>query len=199
MEYKSQSESINELANALAKAQAEMEVAIKDSNLSHFKSKYADLKEIVRVSRPCLTKYGLSVIQALDVDGDMDIIRTMLLHASGQFINSRVRICPGKAGDQELGKSITYLRRYAYASLLGVVCDEELDHDNAPKQPYKPASYAKINPDQLKSIMSALKENFDDVGEAVNWLTGEMNIAILGDLPAMRYDEAMKIINEDFR
>ena len=195
MDYKPQSETINELATALAKAQAEMEVAIKDSNLSHFKSKYADLKEIVRVSRPCLTKYGLSVIQAIDMEGEIDIIRTSLLHASGQFINSRVRICPQKAGDQEMGKSITYLRRYAYASLLGVVCDEELDHDNSPKQRYEP----KINDKQLKDIIDALKANFDDQKEAATWFMGEMNVDAIKSIPASRFDEAMKIINEDFR
>ena len=199
MDYKPQSETINELATALAKVQAEMEVAIKDSNLSHFKSKYADLKEIVRVSRPCLTKYGLSVIQAIDMEGETDIIRTSLLHSSGQFINSRVRICPQKAGDQEMGKSITYLRRYAYASLLGVVCDEELDHDNAPrKTSYEPKGVP-INEKQFKDIVDALKANFDDQKEAASWLMGEMNVDAIKSIPASRYDEAMKIINEDFR
>lgn len=191
------SPTINELAAALAKAQAEMEVAKKDSNLSHFKSKYADLNEIVRVSRPCLTKHGLSVVQPLIYKDNVLFLKTILMHASGQYIESEIAIVPQKAGDQELGKSITYLRRYAYASLIGVVCDEELDHDNAPKNynnSSKDNSSACISQEQISRLKTIIAENFDDAHQAIQYLLGELNVPSIDKIPINRFHDAINLL-----
>lgn len=60
------SENINELATALAKAQGEMKNAGKTSDNPFFKSKYADLAEILNAVREPLSKYGLSISQLYD-------------------------------------------------------------------------------------------------------------------------------------
>src|ERR1700742_2994944 len=113
------SQELGELMGALAKAQGEMEVAGKDSANPFFKSKYADLASIVSASRPYLAKNGLSVMQKIELDGeDRRILVTILGHSSGQFITSRMIINPLKEDIQSLGSAITYLRRYAYASLV---------------------------------------------------------------------------------
>jgi hypothetical protein len=57
------SESIAALAAAMAEAQGEMENASKKSTNPHFKSKYADLAEILNTVRPVLARHGLSVVQ----------------------------------------------------------------------------------------------------------------------------------------
>lgn len=113
----------NELYAALAKAQGEMETAGLTNANPFFKSKYADLAELVRASRPALTRHGLAVTQYID----NAVLYTMLCHSSGQHIQSSMSINPTKTDVQSLGSYITYLRRYMYAALVGVVVSNEDD------------------------------------------------------------------------
>lgn len=117
------------LYTALVKAQAEMPIVGK--NASTFgKQRYADLAEIVRASRPVLVKYGLAVTQVFD---ENDILITTLCHVSGQYVSSNIKLRASKPDDknlnqlQEIGKSITYLRRYSYSAIIGIVTDEDTD------------------------------------------------------------------------
>ncbi len=122
------SESLNEIFAALAKAQGEMGVAGHNSANPHFKSKFADITELVRVSRPALSKNGLSVWQDVVIDASGDhYLLSILGHASGQWIESRIRLSPDKSDIQSLGKYMSYLKRYAYSGLVGVVSSGEDD------------------------------------------------------------------------
>ena len=62
------SPNVGKLSEALSKAQAEMQHAIKDSTNPHFQSKYADLASVIDALRPALTKYGLSVAQTMKTE-----------------------------------------------------------------------------------------------------------------------------------
>lgn len=119
-----------ELFTALVKAQAEMEVAELSRENPFFKSRYADFTEIVKATRPYLTKYGLSVIQPIITVGDQMLLRTMLCHTSGEYISSEIRINPPKTDVQSLGSYITYVRRYSYVSLVGACTGDEDDDGN---------------------------------------------------------------------
>lgn len=126
------SEQIDQLATALAKAQAEFSIAELNQKNPFFKSTYADFESIVAASRPALTKYGLSVVQdvyCMD-DGNHYLI-TLLLHASGQWIKSKARHNPAKADVQSLSSYNTYLKRMCYTSLVGVVTGDNDDDGNA--------------------------------------------------------------------
>lgn len=122
------SEQLNEIFSALAKAQSEMSVAGHTASNPHFKSKFADLTELVKASRPALTKNGLSVIHQIlpDAAGD-HYMHTLIGHSSGQYLETRIRLSPDKADIQSLGKYITYLKRYTYAAIVGVVTSDEDD------------------------------------------------------------------------
>ena len=121
-----------ELFTALAKAQAEMPTAGK--NTSGYNYKYADLAEIIKISRPALTKNGLSIMQVL-IPGTEDspaVLNTMLCHASGEFIESKIKlIVPNDNKNQNklqsLGTALTYLRRYSYSAIIGIVTDQDSD------------------------------------------------------------------------
>ena len=119
----------NELFTALAKAQADMPMAGLNASNPFFKSRYTDLAEIVRVSRPCLTKNNLAVIQQLISKDESNYLVTVLAHSSGQFIESCMKITPAKNDIQGLGSYISYLKRYQLASIIGCVSSEELDDD----------------------------------------------------------------------
>ena len=124
------SENINELATALAKAQAKIEGATKDKNNPAFKSKYADLSSVWDACRQSLTDNGLSVVQVAEGDGTQATIVTRLMHASGQWIEGTLIVRPAKTDAQGIGSAITYARRYALASMVGV-CPEDDDGNAA--------------------------------------------------------------------
>ncbi|TAL13909.1 hypothetical protein EPN95_04445 [Patescibacteria group bacterium] len=122
------SESIKELSVALAKAQAEMEPAKKESENPFYRSKYSDLASVLNASRKALSKHGLSVIQPVEMEGDFYFIETVLLHESGEWISSRLKITPMKQvkesgwapspDPQSIGVAISYGRRYAYQAMI---------------------------------------------------------------------------------
>ncbi len=125
------SESIDQLAAALSKAQAEMGKAPKDSDNPFFKSKYADLATVVTTATPVLAKYDLSVSQACDESERGVTVVTVLMHKSGQWISSRLNMIPAKNDPQGIGSAITYARRYAYMGIIGLVAEEDDDGNKA--------------------------------------------------------------------
>lgn len=133
------SENINELATALAKAQGEMKNAGKTSDNPFFKSKYADLAEILNAVREPLSKYGLSISQLYDGMGMPDktiTVTTLLMHSSGQYIGNTANYPVAKADIQGVGSAITYARRYSLAAILGL--SQEDDDGNAACRPEAP-------------------------------------------------------------
>ena len=115
------SDSIEKLADALSKAQSEMKGAQKKSTNPFFKSNYADLHTCIEASFPYLTKHGLSVIQGnyTDTKGSF-YVTTMLLHSSGQWIKSKLKMPITKADAQGVGATITYARRFALSAMVGI-------------------------------------------------------------------------------
>jgi hypothetical protein len=202
-------ENLNELFAALAKAQSEMQIAALDSENPYFKSKYADLASIVKASRPALTKNGLSVIQQiLPNDDGQNILHTILCHSSGQWIESRMRILPAKPDVQSLISYVTYIRRAAYAALIGVVTgDEDDDGESAvaesretfakgvalnTKYSPKDQSYETLNKHQLEEMEYELV-NYPDIAEMI---LESMKIQSIADLPSSKYKPAIERVRE---
>ena len=114
------SDKIDKLAAALAKAQSEMKGAEKKSVNPFFNSGYADLHTVIESSFPHLTKYGLSVIQGNESNPGEFFVTTMLLHESGQWIKSRLKMPIEKVTAQSIGSTITYGRRYGLSAITGI-------------------------------------------------------------------------------
>lgn len=119
------SESINEIAAALAKAQGEMGGALKESANPFFKSKYADLSSVWDACRGPLSKHGLAVIQSPSAEGVAVSIETLLTHTSGQWMRGIVTVNAKDESPQAVGSAITYLRRYALQSFVGVAPEDD--------------------------------------------------------------------------
>lgn len=204
-----ESQELKELFAALAKAQAEMRIAGLSSENPFFKSRYADLADIVRASRPALTKYGLSVIhQILPNEDGASMLHCILCHSSGQFIRTSMRILPVKNDIQSLGSCITYLKRYTYAAITGVICsddddDGELVMSNVREEMKKgPSLGAKYNPkdeshdtitkEQLEELEYELSE-YSDIAEMV--LSG-LKLHTLADMPKSKFITAINRVRE---
>ena len=142
------SESINELATALAKAQGQIGGATKGSTNPFYKSKYADLASVRDACQAPLSENGLSVVQSPNTDyvGDptpyeftsrsgearygvrvvcVVSIVTRLMHTSGQWLEDRVSTILPTGDPQAVGSAITYLRRYALQSFAGVAPEDD--------------------------------------------------------------------------
>lgn len=136
------SSEIGELAKALAAAQGEMTAASKDATNPHFKSRYATLASVWDAIRGPLSRNGLSVSQVLETpeNGPGVIVRTLLIHSSGQWISSRyVMPIADKLTPQAVGSAITYARRYALSAIVGIAPDDDDDGNAASVAPAKQA------------------------------------------------------------
>lgn len=116
------SENLNELATALCKAQNEMGGAVKDAKNPFFKSSYADLTSVIKAIKEPFNKNGLSYVQLPTTsDGGKGIgVKTILMHTSGQFIESEFYLPITKSDPQAGGSAITYARRYALQAMAGI-------------------------------------------------------------------------------
>jgi hypothetical protein len=151
------SDSLVNLAPALAAAQAEMPAVGFDSQNPFLKNQYASLGAVISVTRPILAKHGLSIVQfpasapgiikrdepidekvptsariQTEREGIESIgVETVLLHQSGEWLAETLFIPivkeKGKSTAQVSGSIISYLRRYAWSSVLGLYADEDDD------------------------------------------------------------------------
>jgi hypothetical protein len=132
------SESIAVLSKALVLAQSEFPRVAFNSTNPYFNSNYADLGAVIETSKPILKSHGLAVSQLVEGAAGEVGITTLLIHESGEFISSSVTILvDGKNLAQEAGKSITYLRRYALAAVLGLYADADNDGNDSPHKETK--------------------------------------------------------------
>lgn len=113
---------IDKISMALSKAQGSIEGAVRDSQNPHFRNVYASLGAVIDAVRGPLCENELAFIQAtgLIVDGLLPI-ETRIVHASGQWFRSTLQMPIGQAKTaQAVGSAISYGRRYALMTMLGV-------------------------------------------------------------------------------
>ena len=131
------SEKFGNVAKALVSAAAEIKNVKKDTQ--GFGYKYATLDSILEMIRPVLAKNKLTIIQGEDIVDSMIVVQTILMHESGEYIETISKApyieLKGMNSYQSLGAGITYLRRYAISSLLGIASEEDTDANvKAPQQ-----------------------------------------------------------------
>lgn len=141
------SDDLNELAGALAKAQAEFSTPkrTKEAMVTATRGyKYADLQDVLNSVREPLAKHGLSVSQMTqEFAGQVELV-TLLLHSSGQWLRSVYPVKARAEKPQEFGSAMTYARRYTLSALLGIASEEDddaqgaQDSQKAASQPQKP-------------------------------------------------------------
>lgn len=138
---------MKEIAKALAKFHKEMGTIQKDANNPFFKSKYAPLETILPAIKEPLEKAGLVFTQMPSYLGSevgfSSALTTKIIHIeSGETIESTVPLILAKQDPQGVGSAITYMRRYALVSMLGLNCDEDDDGNKASVSVKKPLGKA---------------------------------------------------------
>lgn len=123
------------IAVAFIKAQKEMGNATKDSANPYFKSKYADLNAVREACLPALNNNGIAVLQPTIQQEGRNYVKTILLHESGETIESLTEILFAKQNDpQAQGSGITYARRYGLQSLVNIGAEDD-DGNKASEKP----------------------------------------------------------------
>lgn len=129
------SASIKELSVALIAAQKELPKVEKDKVNPFFQSKYAGLDTVLPAVLKVLTDHGLGLVQSVGSDQNGgSTLSTMLVHESGEWLKDTQPLLLVKSDPQSQGSAITYGRRYAAMSILGLVADED-DDGNAASNP----------------------------------------------------------------
>jgi hypothetical protein len=122
------SNSIAEIAKALAQLQVRIEDASKNATNPHLKNQYANLQSILETIRVPMAAVGLSFIQVPGYGDGVVYLDTQIMHTSGEWIQGTAAAPLTKHDAQGVGATLTYLRRYALASMIGIT---QADDDGA--------------------------------------------------------------------
>jgi hypothetical protein len=159
------SDAINELAAALSKAQGEFTNPTPDATVTvrsekgSYNFKYATLGKVLDTIRPVMAKHGLAITVSCfvdQVDHSVEAVQAILLHSSGQWLASTLRI-PATQKAQEQGSQLSYKQRYLVRLLLNLATDEDDDANVADgnaveKQGYKPKYQKTGAPDPIGPV-----------------------------------------------
>ena len=133
------SDTIGKLAGALAKAQSEMTMVEGKSINPFFNSKYASLATVLEVAMPALNANEIALVQGnrWDTNDNGFYITSMLMHASGEWIKSEIRMPIAKKDAHGIGAATTYGRRYLLSSMVGVAQADDDGNGAIQKAPRK--------------------------------------------------------------
>ena len=157
------SENIGAISQAIAKAQMEVENASKNSANPHFKSRYADLAELLNTVRPVFSAHGLAIVQAPSFESGVANVETMISHSSGEWIKSVCSAPVGKQDAQGVGSAITYLRRYSLAAMCGIAQEDDDANSAVGHRPQQatatsaPKQKQKLDDTRFKSACDAVE------------------------------------------
>lgn len=127
---------IKELGKALSKFQEEVRNPANSAVNPQFRSKYAPLDVVINTVKPIMAQNGLSFIQSTGSEGESILVTTLLIHESGEWIESDPLTLPAyqiKGGGvkefnaQGAGSSLTYARRYSLSAMLGLSSEDDDD------------------------------------------------------------------------
>lgn len=135
------SEQINELCKALTLFHVKVDSITKDAKNPFFKSSYATLYNIQEAIREPLAESGLTVCQFPD---EQNGLTTIVMHTSGQWIESTYYMNPVKNDPQSLGSSLTYQRRYSLSAALNLSVMDDDDANLATHGNSAPAQNQKL-------------------------------------------------------
>lgn len=178
------SQQIDQIAAALAAAQGEMTGAKKSSANPYFKSSYADLASVMEAIAAPFAAHGLSFIQSAGqaAHGGGVSVTTLLMHSSGQWIESDPMVLPPVKNDpQAFGSAVTYAKRYSLQAMVGVpsVDDDAAAATAAPKAPARPKKAPAIDLTEATAKLKAgAEDGLNGLSAAWKALSGEERNAL---------------------
>jgi len=192
------------LAAALVAAQQAMPTVKKDEVNPHFNSRFMSLNGLIEATRPELNKHGLALVQQPCVsDLGAPVLKTLLIHGpSGERLEFETPLLVGTQNMQQLGSAITYARRYAWSSLLGIASEDDDDGNNAGTAPAAPAkskaAVKMITDAQRRRLFAIAGEHsigLDQLRQIIADVTGDPEGST--KIPADRYDDIVALLETE--
>lgn len=195
----SHSPTIGAIAAALAKAHGSFKQVLKSTENPYFKSKYADLAELIDATKEGLSANGLAVIQSPgEIVGNKVYLTTMLVHSSGEWFRDELGMPMAKADAQGAGSAITYARRYSYGGVLSIAGEPDDDANVATGKSEKAREsndqYDQRTEDQ-KVVMPAQAQAL----HAAMKRTGKSEALVSGYLKEKGYKQFEQVLRSDFQ
>jgi len=151
------------LATALVKAQMEMVTPKKTALNPFFKNKYSDLNSILEAVLPAFNNNGIVILQPTCTIDGKNYVKTILMHESGELIESLTEIIFSKQNDaQSQGSGISYARRYGLQSF--VAAGSEDDDGQKATIPAKEKSNQLTQEQKNNEMLLHNAENKDSLG-----------------------------------
>lgn len=158
-----QSESIGNLAKAIAAAQAELKPVKKECKNPFFNSRYADLAAVWEALKP-FHSHGIAITQQpFDAGEGMVGIATQLTHESGEWISGNLALPVSKDDAQGVGSAITYCRRYSLGCMTGVVTEEDDDGNHASQAKPAPAQRYQQNKAKIATAFQEIRQDIKTI------------------------------------
>lgn len=152
------------LAAALVAAQSEMVDPRKNADNPHFRSKYADLPEVLGIVRPVFARHGLALWSGLDVtpEGHALVVLDIIHGGTGEKLRSAAPVPPSVLDNpQKVGSFVSYMRRYLTQAAANIAADDD-DANMASSAPRSVAAPATSKSPAVKSAaVSALKAEIE--------------------------------------
>ena len=179
------SDSLVNLGKALAAFNGDIKKVAMDARNPQFRSKYVTLDALIEATKPILQQHGLSVLQfPLTAEDGKTGIKSMLLHESGEFIESEplfmqpVRMVKGGAYEQApdpqaAGSTISYLRRYSYQAILNLSTGEDDDAEKAAGRDHNTAREDTQQPSRERQSRRESTETSNTTQESTDTNTSE--------------------------
>ena len=196
------STAIDLLLTSLSIVQGTMQ-AVQKKNHGH-RHRYADINAVLETALPLLSQNGLCVTQHPHTDEHgTQRLMTILGHSSGQWIASSMKIIHDPQDIQSLGGSITYQRRYALVSILGI--EQEDDDGNYAKDKHISKAVAQkdvfprhvpavISPANLVALKQVVADRFIHPQEGIDWIKLLCKVDSLEKLTEEQYKQIIKEI-----
>lgn len=188
-----------ELAAALVAALGELEDVgrSKTADAGNYRYRYADLADVLELVRPVLARHQLAVVQDVEVavpaGGAATVsVAVLVIHSSGAVHRSPVLRLTSSPDPQRIGSAVSYARRYATMSALGIAAADE-DDDGAAARTPPPQRRAEPSPrtEAERAIRAMLAAVDPDTRRRVQARFVEQHGARLGDLDPARHDSAL--------
>ena len=152
-------------------------------------------------------KNGLSVIQQeLVNDSDQTVLHTILCHSSGQWIQSRVRLAPPSNELPIRGSYVNFIKRSSYATLVGVVAQDEDDDGERTRKIPKRAILIEDDPNINEPTKKLTKEQYTELQyeikgntEIAQQIMHAFKIDSLADIPQSKFKTAISRVREIIR
>ena len=163
----------SQLNASFVKALGELRNVAKNAVNPHFRNRYASLDAILDDVRPVLAAHNLGISQEpLFEDGKAGVV-TRIIHASGESRESTLLLPIKDQTAQGVGSALTYAKRYAISSILGITADDDDDGELASKpvvaKPVIKAEAPKVKPEKAPEDTKGLPINPLEMLSSMMW------------------------------